>query len=119
MNNALRYGLLFGAGALGGAVVWYFAAKDLEKTFGEGATGLQTDLRNQSRTIARQIEGDCKRVAEQAIREELALLGLTPQLIRDTTALVDRVTSYLRRLGLAEIDPARAYARAVLSGALS
>jgi len=116
MKNVTKYAMMVGAGALGGAVVWYFAAQDLQKTFGEGAQGLQTDLRNQSRTIARQIEGDCKRVAEQAIRDELALLGLTPGLIRDTTAIVSRVTTYLRSIGLAEIGPARAYARSVLAG---
>jgi len=103
------------AGGGAALIVWMIAKRELEQQFGSGAEALQRSLQRRGGVLAEQTRSLCSRVAEQAIRNELASLGFTPALIRDsarTATHLNQLASEAARLGVS-IETALSRLRAI------
>lgn len=105
MNRTFLTRLLVAAIAGGGVSlsVWLLAKRELEQEFGAGAAQLRASLTRQGGLLEEETRALCSRVAEQAIRNELASLGFTPALLRDTArtvAILNNLATRASRAGM-------------------
>lgn len=113
------------AGVVGGGLVWVWGKGRLERQFGAGATGLRAELERTGSSLRSDVEILARKAAIAALRDEFRRLGITENLIRETTALasiVDNLTRSIRDSGLSveqALSQIQARAREIARGIVS
>lgn len=113
------------AGAAGGGIVWIWGKRRLESQFGAGAEGLRSELERSGSRLRTDVELLARKAAIVALRDEFRRLGITEELVRETTELaqlIDNLADSFRASGLdpaRALDQIRARARAIAQGIAS
>lgn len=107
MRGAAAFGLGAFGGMLVGGIVWYFASRSLDQSLaqgneqlaselGMGAQQLRSELAAGREELRRQVTAQVQAQVPDAIDQQMALYGITPQLVRN----VERVLAYGERAGV-------------------
>lgn len=86
-----------GAGAVGAGVVLAVTKSELEQSLQTSGAELQRRLRVQGTTLSTELRSASERAAVTAVRQEMARLGITDSLVRDTAATVRRLNALAAR----------------------